>query len=263
MRLALPASLTLGAALLLLAAAPAQAFLDDREARRAIVELRERFTNSETQVQGQLTEIVQANAALVEQLTALRRSLLELNNQIESMRGEMARLRGGNEELARQLSELQRAQQDANQAFDARLRQFEPMRVTQDGAEVVAMPAEKRAFDAALEHIRGGDFDKAAAELMEFRRRFPDSGLLPSAHFWLGNALYGKKDYKEAITAFRAFVTGSPEHPRAPEAMLALANSQAEMRDPRAARRTLEDLLKAYPDSEAAEAGKLRMASLR
>jgi len=262
MRIALPASLTLGAALLL-AAAPAQAFLDDKEARRAIVELRERFSNSETQVQGQLTALVGANAALVEQLTALRRSLLELNNQIESLRGEMARLRGGSEELARQLAELQKAQQDANQALDGRLRQFEPIRVTQDGAEITVLPVEKRVFDAALEHIRGGDFDRAAAELADFGRRFPDSGYLPSVNFWLGNALYGKKDYREAITAFRAFVTAAPAHPRAPEALLALANSQAEMKDPRAARRTLEDLLKAYPDSEAAEAGKQRMASIR
>jgi tol-pal system protein YbgF len=262
MRPALPASLTLAAALMV-AMAPAQAFLDDKEARRAIVELRERFTAGEAQVQGQFTQVVQANAALVEQLTALRRSLLELNNLIENLRGDAARLRGDNETLTRQLAELQKAQQDANQAFDARLRQFEPMRATQDGVELSVLPVEKRAFDAALQHVRGGDFEKAALELAEFRRRFPDSALVPSANFWLGNALYGTKDYREAINAFRAFVTAAPEHPRAPEAMLALANSQAEMRDPRAARKTLEDLLKAYPDTEAAEAGKQRMASIR
>jgi TolA-binding protein len=79
----------------------------------------------------------------------------------------------------------------------------------------------------------------------------------------LGNALYGKRDYKEAITAFRAFVAGAAEHPRAPEALLALANSQAEMKDPRGARRTIEELMKTYPDSEAAQAGKERLASIK
>ncbi|MFY7901848.1 MAG: tol-pal system protein YbgF, partial [Rubrivivax sp.] len=33
--------------------------------------------------------------------------------------------------------------------------------------------------------------------------------------------------------------------------------------DPRAARRTIEELMKAYPQSEAAQAGKERLASLR
>jgi tol-pal system protein YbgF len=81
--------------------------------------------------------------------------------------------------------------------------------------------------------------------------------------FWLGNAQYGKRDYKDAIATFRAFVAGAPEHPRAPEAMLALANTQAELKDTRGARKTIDDLVKAYPRSEAAQAGKERLASLK
>jgi TolA-binding protein len=45
--------------------------------------------------------------------------------------------------------------------------------------------------------------------------------------------------------------------------LLALANSQAEMKDTKAARRTLEELLKSYPQSEAAAAGKERIAALK
>jgi TolA-binding protein len=45
--------------------------------------------------------------------------------------------------------------------------------------------------------------------------------------------------------------------------LLALANSQAEMKDPRAARKTIEELMKAYPQSEAAQAGKERLASIK
>ena len=39
--------------------------------------------------------------------------------------------------------------------------------------------------------------------------------------------------------------------------MLAIANSQAEMKDKAGARKTLEELIKAYPKSEAAVAGML------
>jgi hypothetical protein len=37
--------------------------------------------------------------------------------------------------------------------------------------------------------------------------------------------------------------------------MLAIANCQAELKDTKAARKTIEDLVKAYPKSEAAQAG--------
>ena len=42
-----------------------------------------------------------------------------------------------------------------------------------------------------------------------------------------------------------------------------MANCQVEMKDIKAARRTLDDLLKAYPKSEAAAAGRERLGSLK
>jgi TolA-binding protein len=45
--------------------------------------------------------------------------------------------------------------------------------------------------------------------------------------------------------------------------VLAIANCQAELKDTKSARRTIDELLKAYPQSEAAQAGKERLASLK
>ena len=109
----------------------------------------------------------------------------------------------------------------------------------------------------------GDDEADDFGDVLGFQRRYPASGYADSVRFWLGNALYGKRDYKEAIAAFRAFVAAAPENPRAPEALLALANTQAEMKDARGARKTIEDLVKTYPQSEAAQAGKERLASLK
>ena len=254
------------AALLCSSAAHAGLF-DDEEARKAIVDLRARIVAMEDQ-QGKArgAEVAAANAQsaqLTEQLAALRRSLLDLNNQLESMRGEIAKLRGNDEQVLREVADLQRRQRDVGQAIDERLRKVEPTKVTMDGREFMADPEEKRAFDEAFAAIRNGDFDKSVAQLSNFQRRYPGSGYTDGARFWLGNSQYGRRDYKEAITTFRAFVTSSPDHPRAPEALLAVANSQAEMKDPRGARKTIEDLMKAYPQSEAAQAGKERLASIK
>ena len=58
-------------------------------------------------------------------------------------------------------------------------------------------------------------------------------------------------------------LTAAPDHPKAPEALLSIANCQVELKDVRGARKTLEDLGRAYPQSEAAQAGKERLARLR
>jgi tol-pal system protein YbgF len=248
----------------LLAASAAQAGLfDDEEARKAIVELRQRIAQTDEQGKLRAAEAATANAQMLEQVSALRRSLLDLNNQIEAMRSEVAKLRGTEEQLAREVAELQRRQKDASQSLDDRIRKLEPVKVVLDGREFLADPEEKKAYEDAIASLRGGDFDKSVAVLAAFQRRYPGGPFADSVRFWTGNALYGKRDYKEAINAFRSFVSGSPGHPRAPEALLALANSQAEMKDPRGARKTIEDLMKGYPQSEAAQAGRERLASLK
>lgn len=242
--------------------AQAQLF-SDSEARKAIIDLRERLAASDEQARARNADLAAANAQLNEQLTAMRRSLLELNNQLETLRGEVATLRGNDEQVMRDLAELQKRQKDVSQSLDERLQKLEPAKVALDGREFVAEPAEKAAYEEAMAAIRGGDFDQAAVLLGKFQTSYPKSGYADSVRFWQGNALYGKRDHNGAIAAFRAFLNGASDHPRAPEALLAMANSQAEMKDVRAARRTLDQLLKTYPQSEAAQAGKQRLAALK
>jgi tol-pal system protein YbgF len=251
-----------GAALLALAlAAPAAraGLFDDDEARKAILDLRAKQEASDTRIKAQ----ADANAQLLEQIGALRRSLLDLNNQLEQMRAELARLRGQDEQLTRDVSELQRQQKDVQQGVEERIRKLEPVKVSADGREFMADPEEKRQFEDALAVLRRSDFAGASTALAAFVRRYPGSGYNPSALFWLGNAQYGMREYREAIASFRGLVNASPDHPRAPEALLSIANCQAELKDTKGARRTIDELVKAYPKSEAAQAGKERLASLK
>ena len=137
------------------------------------------------------------------------------------------------------------------------------MQVTLDGQQFQADPAEKRDFDAALEVFRAGKFPEAVQAFSNFARTYPRSGYTPSARFWLGNAQYATRDYKEAIGNFKALLTANANHARAPEAALSIANCQIELKDSRGARKTLEDLIKAYPQAEAAVAAKERLARLK
>lgn len=233
---------------------------DDEEARRAILDLRQRIDAS-SQAADQKLSVESKRSA--EENTQLRQALIELQNQLDASRAEIAKLRGQNEQIARDVADMQRKQKDDAQALNDRLRKLEPAKVTWDGREFLVDPSEKRDFESAMAVFRKGDFANAEVLFVDFMNRNPQSGYRPSALFWLGNAQYATKDYKDALANFRSLVAQSPDHMRVPEAMLAIANCQLEIKDARGARKTLEDLVSGHPGTEAAAAAKERLARLK
>lgn len=232
------------------------ALFEDDDARRAILDLRQKIEASQQRTAEELRKASDDSSQL-------RRSLLDLSNQIESLRSEMAVLRGQNEQLTRGIADLQRTQKDVAQGVEDRLRKVEPSKVTLDGREFDAEPGEKLEFDAALGNLRKGDFANAQTAFTAFMKRYPQSGYKSSSMFWLANAQYALRDYKSAGGNFRMMASADPQHPRAPEALLSLANCQVELKDVKTAKKTLEDLVMGYPQSEAASAAKERLTKLR
>jgi tol-pal system protein YbgF len=232
------------------------ALFEDDEARRAILDLRQKVDVSQQRSTEELRKAHEDNAQL-------RRSLLDLSSQIETLRSEMASLRGQNEQLSRSMAEMQRSQKDLSQGVEDRLRKVEPGKVAVDGREFSAEPAEKQEFEAALATLRKGDFAVAQNNFLAFMKRYPQSGYKSSAWFWLANAQFALRDYRSAGANFRALVTADPDYLRAPEALLSLANCQVELKDVKAARKTLEDIVRNYPQSEAASAARERLVKLK
>lgn len=232
------------------------ALFEDDEARKAILDLRQR-------VELMRTDAERARQASSQELTSLGQSMLDLQRQIELLKAEIASLRGSNEQVMRELSETQRQQKDQMQVMQTRFSKLEPVTVQLDGVEFVADQAETRDYEAALAVFRRGDFASAQSHFSRFVASYPASGYVVPALFWLGNAQYATRDYKGAMTNFRALIAKDPEHVRAPEAVLSIANCQLELKDSKGARKTLTDLVKAYPQSEAAVAAKERLATFK
>lgn len=229
---------------------------DDEEARKAILDLRQKVQESQQKIE-ELTRRAS------EDTSQQRRSLLELQNQLDDTRAEVAKLRGQDEQMARDLAEIQRQQKDTTQSLDERMRKFEPSRVSVDGKEFLAELAEKRDFEAAMAIFRKGDFAASQLVFVDFLNRYPKTGYRQPALFWLGNAQYASRDYKDALASFRALVALGGDNVRLPEAVLAIANCQLELKDTKGARKTLEELVVNYPASEAAQAAKDRLVRLR
>lgn len=232
------------------------ALFGDDEARRAIIDLRQKVDVSQQRTTEAFRKVNEDNAQL-------RRSMLDLSSEIETLRSEMATLRGQNEQLTRSVTDMQRIQKDLMQGAEARLRKGEPGKATVDGREFAAEPVETQDFEAALATLRKGDFSAAQTSFLDFIKRYPQSGYKSSAWFWLANAQYALRDYRSAVTNFRSLLAADPGHLRAPEAMLSMANCQFELKDAKAARKTLEDIVKTYPQSEAAQVAKERLSKLK
>lgn len=226
------ACIALFAALLPLGAA--HAFSDD-EARRAILDLRQRVESQRQVTENTLQQ--QAN------------SILTLSSQIQELRTEVAVLRGRVEELERITGNLSS--------------QSQPREVTVDGQTFTAQPQEINDYEAGLESLRTGDYAASVTLFQSFLARWPRSGYIDSASFWLGNAQYGARQYQDAVRTFTNLVDRSPDHMRAPDALLSIANCQVELKNNRQVRAVLERLVQRYPQSSAAQEARSRLAQLR
>lgn len=238
---------------------PAYAGLfDDEEARRAILDLRQKQEELRQEYDRKQSDQTQK---LSEENTQLKRSVFDLQNQLDALKADLAKLRGQNEVLLRDVSDFQHKNKETLQSFDERLKKLEPLRITLDGREFLADPSEKKEYETHLALFRKGDFSGAAAAFVDFLSRNPQSGYRPSVLFWLGNAQYATKDYKSAMANFRSLIATAPDHLRVPESLLAIANCQYEIKETKAARKTLENLIANHPSTEAASAAKERLAS--
>lgn len=234
-------------------AAHAALFGDD-EARTAILQLREQRVQDQEASNAKLK-------ALSAQIDQLSRSLLDINSQLEQLRGDLARQTGQNEVIARDVADVQRRQKDLQQGIDARVSKLEPQTVSIDGKTIQVDQDEKREFEDALAKMRQADFAGGLAGFTAFMKKYPATGYRESVLYWMGNARYGLREYKEAITVFKQLLSDAPQHMRAPEALLSIANCHAEIKETKAARKALDDLIKNYPDSEAAQVARERLAA--
>lgn len=245
---------------------------DDEEARKRI--------DATAQKVDRLQRDLEARLAAVEQQA--KSQGLDLLNELEGIRGDVAKIRGQIEVLTYELTEAQKRQKDLYVDLDTRLRKMEagPAAAADAGApaggDAVAVPGgavantvappalptaanEQRAYDAALDQFKRGDYAGAIAGFQSFVKTYPRSPLAASAQYWVGNAQFARKDFRAAIASQRQLIQLWPDSAKVPDALLNVASAQGEMGDNAAARRTLEELMTKYPQSDSALKAKQRL----
>jgi tol-pal system protein YbgF len=268
----------LAAAVFALATAPcfAQGLFDDNEARRRVEALRQQLVEQNRLVEERMTKVETAVAGATD-----RSAMLDLASQIEALRADIAKMRGQLEVATNQIEVADKRQKDLYLDIDTRIRKLEESReqqaaaaaaaaaaASQQGQQGGASPAESqqagemRAYQAALDQFKLGNYPLAVSAMQGFLVTYPNSTLAPNAQYWVGMAHSGQRDYKSAIAAQRKLLASWPDSEKAPDALLSIASSQETMGDRRNAQKTLEEVIQRYPKSSAAASAKQRLAAL-
>ena len=289
------ATLAVALALALVAGATRAALFDDDEARRRIESTNLRLSQLQRQIEDRLTALEQQMkgqglADLANQIQLLQSDVAKLRGQIEVVTYELEQAQKRQRDLyvdldtrLRKIESAAAAQAEAAHAAAQAggVPGAPPPGGPPEGAgpattapppaagPVATLPppvrnpndgvAEQRAYDAALDQFKRGDYPGSITAFNAFLKTYPRSPLASSAQYWIGNAQYARRDYRGSIATQRQLLRDYPDSGKAPDALLNIASAQADMGDNAASRRTLEELIAKYPKTDAATRARQRL----
>jgi len=213
-------------------------------------------------------------------------SLVELSSEIERLRSETTALRGELESLRFESENSDSRQRELYGDVDRRLqslegapRAFEPP-ATQPGlqapaaaatgaavgAAVAAAPrptgSDQQNYQAAFDLISARKYPEAGAAFETFLRQFPTSPLADNAQYWLAETHYVRGQFNDALPQFRKVLEQYPQSAKLPDALLKVGYCQIELGDRTAARTSLQEVMRQFPDTTAARLASQRLSSL-
>jgi tol-pal system protein YbgF len=208
---------------------------------------------------GELTKAASERAKLVSDLAMSDGERVNVGKAVDGLRDRVTVLEAGLKGAERSANDVK----EVSSKLDELKRRIEPVETTIDGRVFEALPAEVAAYNAAVAKVQRADYGAARVDLQQFLASGPNPGFRGSALYWLGQAQYASSQCREAQASFGEMVKFAPDHPLAPDAMLAIANCQLELKEPRAnVRRSLDNLIKLHPKSKAAAQAKDLLARL-
>lgn len=211
-------------------------------------------------------------------------SLVELSSEVERLRSEASALRGEIETLRFETENSDSRQRELYVDVDRRLqsletapRGFEPPPSAQPfgapavggvaagaGAAVAARPtgSDQQNYQTAFDMISARRYEEAGAAFETFLAQFPTSPLADNAQYWLAETRYVRGQFAEALPEFRKVLEQYPQSAKLPDALLKVGYCQIELGDRTAARTSLQEVMRQFPDTTAARLASQRLSSL-
>jgi tol-pal system protein YbgF len=118
-------------------------------------------------------------------------------------------------------------------------------------------------YEHAYQEFQQGQYENALASFRSFLKQYPDSTLVPNAHFWIAESYVKKRDYQRSLNAYEEVIQNHPRSGKASIALYRKALVLLELNDRPAAKTALKKLIADYPKSEESKQARTKLASLQ
>ncbi|MCO6185107.1 tol-pal system protein YbgF [Rhizobium sp. L1K21] len=112
--------------------------------------------------------------------------------------------------------------------------------------------SEDNDYQMAYSLILSGDYGEAEQSFKSFLEQYPEGTRAADASFWLGEAQYSQGKFKDAAETFLNTYKAYSNAPKAPEVLLKLGMSLAELDNRETACATLKEIPKRFPKASKA-----------
>lgn len=231
--------------------------------------------------------------AALEQQAANPQANLDLLNQLTALRSQVQDLQGTVEQLQHENEQLKQQAKDQYLDLDGRLNRLEggatpplpaasgtpapaaaskpaaaatsepPPSVHGDPGTLAATGDERSAYNVAFDALKNGKYDDASQLFLSFLELYPNGVYTPNALYWLGESYYATRNFPLAEVQFRDLVSRYPTHDKAAGGLLKLGLSQYGEGKAKDAQQTLQQVISKYPGSDAARVAQDRLQSIQ
>lgn len=209
--------------------------------------------------------------------------LMQQAQQIDALQEEIAMLREQLDQQGYELGSMKQRQRSLYLDMDRRINDVETTApasrilssVPAPGAAPVA-PADsvvivssknnntgKSAYVQAFRLLKEGRYKQSIVAFSAFLKKHPNSDYADNAQYWLGEANYAYLQYKQALNEFQRLIAQYSDSPKVKDARLKIAYVYYELKNWPAARESLQQIIKLFPNTSLAKKANERLERIQ
>ena len=118
--------------------------------------------------------------------------------------------------------------------------------------ETVPSGRAEAAYATALATFRSREHGQAVLEFLDFIGKYPKHTLAANAQYWIGEAYYSQRDYRQALVELGKVLEHPGANGKAADALLKIGLCYSNLREPERANEAWTRIVNEYPSSDAA-----------
>jgi len=126
-----------------------------------------------------------------------------------------------------------------------------------------AVMSAQEMYDRAQDEYKKGRYYAAVTAFRMVLTQYPQSSLVPNAHFWIAECYVKTRDFGRGIEEYEQVITRYPKSGKAATALYKKAAALLELNKKEAAKTALRQLIANYPESEDFQRARIKLASLK